>query len=116
MKTKPLTRRQNNAFEFIKSFIAKNEYSPSIREIAEGMNLKSSSTVFSLLQQLEVKGFITHVPGQPRSIRILDQQADPRDQLIKELLDFMDSLYQLTNDPITKEQIRIAVQKAKEAV
>ncbi|WP_438350917.1 hypothetical protein ACP8HI_09870 [Paenibacillus sp. FA6] len=49
MTTKPLTWRQTEALAFIKSFIINNTYPPTVREIAEHLNLKSHSTAFCLL-------------------------------------------------------------------
>lgn len=85
-----LTRRQNDALNFIKRHIANKGYSPTIREIAEGIDLSSSSTVHHMLQQIAEKGFINHVPGQPRSIRIIEQLADPRDQMITDLMEALE--------------------------
>ena len=41
-----LTNKQNEILNFLKEFIATHKYPPSIREICEGMDLKSPATVF----------------------------------------------------------------------
>ena len=81
MTTKPLTRRQGQTLQFIKSFITKNTYPPTVREIAEHLDLKSHSTAFSLLEQLVSKGHIKKGIG-PRMIQVIDQgKADEEPQL-----------------------------------
>lgn len=75
MANKPLTRRQAEVLEFIKVFVAKNSYPPTVREIAEHMGLQSSSTAFQLLEQLVRKGFVTKGAG-PRTLRVVqDKEA-----------------------------------------
>lgn len=70
METKPLTRRQIEALDYIKSFVANKGYPPSIRELAEGMKLLSSSTAFNVLEQLVRKGYIKKGNG-PRELQII---------------------------------------------
>ena len=71
MTTKPLTRRQTEVLQFIKSFITKNTYPPTVREIAEHLDLKSHSTAFCLLEQLVRKGFIKKGAGS-RELQVID--------------------------------------------
>lgn len=47
-------------------------FPPSVREIGEAVNLKSTSSVFSHLEALEKKGSIRRDPSKPRCIEILD--------------------------------------------
>lgn len=70
MAAKPLTRRQAEALEFIKSFVSKNNYPPTIREIKDHMNYQSTSTAFNLLEMLVHKGFIKKGNG-PRELQIV---------------------------------------------
>ena len=53
-----LTKRQTEIMKFIKSFIKDNDYSPSYREIAEGMGLSSPATIHQHLQVLKTKGYL----------------------------------------------------------
>ncbi|MCM3789959.1 hypothetical protein M3221_16325 [Domibacillus indicus] len=53
---KPLSARQKTIFEYVSSFIEANHYLPSVREIGEGVNLKSTSTVQGHLYSLRIKG------------------------------------------------------------
>lgn len=76
MTNKPLTQRQAEALEFIKSFVANKGYPPTVREIADHMHYSSSSTVFELLGQLVKKGFISKGEG-PRTIQVIDKNDIP---------------------------------------
>ncbi len=53
-----LTRRQSEVLKFITNFIRENDYSPSCREIAEGVGLSSPATVHQHLQALRQKGYM----------------------------------------------------------
>lgn len=57
-------------YHFIKIFIEKNNYSPSIREIALGTN-KSSDTIFNHVYELRDLGKIDFVEGKARTIRLI---------------------------------------------
>ncbi|HZG83858.1 LexA family protein [Paenibacillus sp.] len=46
-------------------------YAPTIREICEGVGLRSSSTVNGHLQRLEQKGRIKRKPASPRAIEVI---------------------------------------------
>ncbi|WP_431785723.1 LexA repressor [Paenibacillus lactis] len=75
MNTKPLTRRQYEVLEFIKSFIARNGYSPTVREISEHMGYSSASTAFSIVERLIKKGKIRKNRG-PRTIHLVQSGRD----------------------------------------
>ena len=67
-----ITHRQNEILEYIKETILKNGYPPSVREICEAVDLKSTSSVHSHLEALEIKGYIRRDPTKPRTIEIID--------------------------------------------
>lgn len=75
MNTKPLTRRQYEVLEFIKSFIARNGYSPTVREISDHMGYSSASTAFSIVEALVKKGCVRKNRG-PRTIRVVQRVAE----------------------------------------
>jgi len=68
-----LTNRQLLVLDFIKRFIAENGYSPTVREIARGLSLKSPSTVQDHLKKLVINGIITINPNKSRTIELLVQ-------------------------------------------
>lgn len=63
------TRR--SIYGFIVEFITTNGYSPSIREIAEGTGIKSTSTVKEQLYMLERLGKIHTQEFKPRTISLV---------------------------------------------
>jgi adenine-specific DNA-methyltransferase len=70
-----LTKRQKKILEFIKKYIIKHGYSPSLQEIANHFNLSSLSTVHYHLSKLEQVGLISRYDFLPRSIKI-EEQSD----------------------------------------
>ncbi len=63
-----LTKRQSEVLRFIKEFIKDYDYSPSYREIAEGLDLSSPATVHQHLQTLKSKGYLDLENDAPRGI------------------------------------------------
>jgi repressor LexA len=59
-------------YDFIKSYIQQNGYSPNLREIAKGCHV-GRSTASRYLDRLEAKGRITRIPGHARSISLRDR-------------------------------------------
>ncbi|NLY78265.1 MAG: transcriptional repressor LexA [Tissierellia bacterium] len=67
-----LNESQVRILYFIKDQIRQRGYPPSVREICNGVNLKSTSTVHRHLERLESKGYIRRDPTKPRAIEVLD--------------------------------------------
>ncbi|HIW31281.1 MAG TPA: hypothetical protein IAA29_00690 [Candidatus Paenibacillus intestinavium] len=70
---KKLTPAQSRVYRYLVEFVSINGFTPSIREIAAGVKLKSSSTAHGHLERLEKKGYIQRVgdKGNTRSIKLL---------------------------------------------
>jgi repressor LexA len=64
-----LTGRQRDIVRFCTDHIERNGYSPTLREIAAAVGLKSASSVSYQVQQLQRKGHLSHGLGQPRTTR-----------------------------------------------
>jgi repressor LexA len=64
----PLTARQKQAYDFITSHM--ELYSPTVREIARAMSIKSPNGVVVHLDALEKKGWITRRPNASRGIEV----------------------------------------------
>lgn len=62
-------------YDFIKDFIEKMSYPPTVREIGKALSLKSTSTVHMHLKALVESGHITMHPSRQRSIA-LTQRGD----------------------------------------
>lgn len=67
-----LSAKQQQILDYIKDEILKKGYPPTVREIGETVNLKSTSSVHSHLESLEKKGYIKRDPTKPRAIEICD--------------------------------------------
>jgi SOS-response transcriptional repressor LexA len=59
-----LTWRQNLAFVFIRDYIEAHGYAPTIREIATGARLRSTSSTAYVLTALQDKGYIIRISGR----------------------------------------------------
>jgi len=66
-----LTDPQRELYEWLVEYIRLNQYSPSIRQMMEGMNLKSPAPIQSRLEHLRNKGYIGWNEGRARTLRIL---------------------------------------------
>lgn len=67
-----LYRRQKQILDFIKQYIDKYGYSPTLGEIAEAIGVSSLATVHEHLQTLVGKGVIRKFDGAVRGIEVLD--------------------------------------------
>ncbi len=65
-----MKKRHEQILEFIKGFCLEKGYSPTIREIGEGVGLKSTSSTLEHLKGMERAGLIIRDEYSPRSIRI----------------------------------------------
>ncbi|MDA0998960.1 MAG: transcriptional repressor LexA [bacterium] len=66
-----LTRRQREIYEYIRQFILKNGYAPSIAEIGQYFQLTSPATVHKHLQNLAQKGLIKRSWNRSRALEIV---------------------------------------------
>lgn len=67
-----ITGKQSEILEYIKKEILNKGYPPTVRDICEAVNLKSTSSVHSHLETLEKNGYIRRDPTKPRAIEIVD--------------------------------------------
>ncbi|HUV42993.1 MAG TPA: transcriptional repressor LexA [Patescibacteria group bacterium] len=65
---KPLTKKQKKTLDFITSFIAKNGYSPSLKEIAKFLGATNLSTAQYFVEELEKKDYLKRAPYKNRGI------------------------------------------------
>lgn len=63
-----LTPRRLQICRFIAQFVAQHGYAPTIREIARGVGLRSTSVVFNQLGALERAGVLRRTGGYSRTI------------------------------------------------
>ena len=67
--------KQDEIYEFLKNYTELKGYPPSVREICEAVNLKSTSSVHGHLKKLESKGLIKRDPTKPRALEILENSS-----------------------------------------
>lgn len=67
-----ISQKQQEILEYLKEVILAKGYPPTVREICEKVDLKSTSSVHSHLETLEKKGYIRRDPAKPRAIEICD--------------------------------------------
>lgn len=70
-RSEGLSERHKKILAFLSQFQSKNGYSPSIREIGDSINVKSTSLIDYYLNQLEEMGYISREGRVSRSIRVL---------------------------------------------
>ena len=68
--TTDLTARQRRILEFIRDWVERYGYPPSVREIGEAVGLVSPSSVAYQLKALETKGFLRRDPNRPRAVDV----------------------------------------------
>ena len=73
-----MSNKENEILEFINYTLKNDGYSPSVREIGEAVNLKSTSTVQYHLKKLEKKGVISKSEGKSRSLHLNDIASEFR--------------------------------------
>lgn len=71
MGKEKLTDKQTQILEYIRHEILAKGYPPSIREICQAVDLKSTSSVHAQLSSLEAKGYIRRDLTKSRSIEII---------------------------------------------
>ena len=72
MSEKKLSAKQQQILNYIKDETLKKGYPPTVRDICEAVDLKSTSSVHAHLSTLEKNGYIRRDPTKPRAIEIMD--------------------------------------------
>lgn len=74
-----LDRTSDIIYDFIVSYIDENGYAPSVRDICDGVGVKSTSTVHAHLKRLETQGRLTYEGGKRRAIKLMADEEDNLD-------------------------------------
>ncbi len=78
-----LTKRQQDILDFIKSFMVKHGFPPTIREIGESLGISSPATIHAHLKNLEARGVIRRNDTKNRAIELLvKNEYEPQNELI----------------------------------
>jgi SOS-response transcriptional repressor LexA len=70
-----ITPKQKAVLEAILTFTEEKKYPPSIRELCDILNLKSSSTMHGYLERLKLRGLVTWEEGCTRTIQVVEKGA-----------------------------------------
>jgi repressor LexA len=70
-----LTKRQQEIFDYVRSYGSEHGYPPTVRDIGKAIGLTSSSTVHAHLANLEKLGLLKRDPTKPRAIEVLVGKA-----------------------------------------
>ena len=66
-----LTPAQKELYDWLADYISSHHHSPSIRQMMEGMGLRSPAPIQSRLRHLQQKGWITWQEGQARTLQLI---------------------------------------------
>ena len=75
-----ITKRQQQIYDFIRSYQTEKGYPPSVREMA-AVGLSSPSTVHAHLSALEAHGLIKRDKTKPRALEVFEQEGNPDNNL-----------------------------------
>lgn len=67
-------KTKEKVYNFILQYTREYGYAPSVREIAEGLGLKSTSSVHSHLKKLQEEGKIEMRRNSPRAIKVVNYE------------------------------------------
>ena len=76
-----LTGKQQLILDFIKKYIKKRGYPPSLRDICDFIGIKAPKNAAKHLEALEKKGYIEREPGRARAIEVVNRAAGPGESL-----------------------------------
>ncbi|MFZ2258351.1 MAG: transcriptional repressor LexA [Clostridiaceae bacterium] len=69
--------KQREVYKFLLSYTETKGYPPSVREICDAVDLRSTSSVQNHLQNLEKQGLIRRDPTKPRALEIPELNSGP---------------------------------------
>ena len=72
---KKLTLKQQQVYDFILQFTNEHGFSPSVREICMGVNLRSPSSVHAHLKTLETLGYLNKIANKTRTLSVGDTKV-----------------------------------------
>ena len=73
----PLSDLERRILDYLVQYLRSNTYQPSIREIGEEFDIKSTKTVSEHLGALAEKGYVERDPSRSRGVKILGMDLSP---------------------------------------
>ena len=71
-----LTKKQKQILDYVKKYIYKKGYSPTLKEIGAHLKLSSVATIYQHINILVVNGYLKKRRNQPRSIELINKEND----------------------------------------
>lgn len=71
----PLTPRQEKVLRFVRDFVRRHGYAPSVREVAAGMRIGTPKGAADHLKALARKGYLLREAGRSRALRVVADGA-----------------------------------------
>lgn len=81
----PLTPRQKQCLDFIRSYSEANDIMPSLRDILVGIGCSSTSHAAYLVRKIAEAGYIRRAPGKARSMEFVTPETMQAVLLSKEV-------------------------------
>lgn len=78
-----MTARQKEIYEYIIRYTTENLYPPTVREIAAATGLKSTSSVYNHLKNLQKQGVINMRESEPRTIKLTGYKLVKESEIIE---------------------------------
>jgi len=106
-----LTKKQTQVLDFIKKYIAKLSYAPSLDEIKRKFKLASVSTAHYYISKLQDAGFLNKEHNQPRAVSTVEAKQTIEIPILGaiaagqpiEAIEFPDETITITRDEIGKQ-------------
>ncbi|MCL2518065.1 MAG: transcriptional repressor LexA [Oscillospiraceae bacterium] len=73
-----LNEKEKAIYNFITDTIRRDGFSPSVRDVQNALNIRSTSTVHSYFERLEKKGYIKKESGKSRTVRVEPIVNEPK--------------------------------------
>lgn len=67
-----LTQRQNEVYEYVRTYVRTHSKPPTLKEIGAALSIRSMNGVSKHLRALEQKGHIRRIPNEARGIELLE--------------------------------------------
>ncbi|HEY8443453.1 MAG TPA: transcriptional repressor LexA [Clostridia bacterium] len=84
MERRPLDPKDEKVLEYLKKYITKYGYPPTVREICKALNITSTATAHYTLNRLQAYGYIRKVDNHKRALEIVNEYSDfPKKELVE---------------------------------
>ncbi|MBQ1476059.1 MAG: repressor LexA, partial [Firmicutes bacterium] len=88
-----LSDREQKILDYMKEYVTKWGYPPTVRDIAAALGIRSTSTVHKAIASLEEKGFIKKQAGKRRAMDIVG--SEPPQANVRSIVEERDDIVDL---------------------